>query len=207
MKLLTTIAAVLISISAYSQDLIEYNESTYSFNGEDVSLKYVGSLKTFNINAQDITQFSIGSFTYNGKEVSIEQVEDLTRRYNVGLGNLRKANRFILLSKNKRLRKDNNIVRLGEGLAAAVAAVPVSFIGLVWTAWSADALGIVVLAGGAGLAVVSVNSFSRILETQVKCLYKADEQYQKVADKINQAITGKAPSTQPSNTYIHESFK
>ena len=34
MKLLTTIAAVLISISAFSQDYIEYDNGTFTHNGE-----------------------------------------------------------------------------------------------------------------------------------------------------------------------------
>ena len=37
MKLLTTIAAVLISISAFSQDYVEYNEGTFSRNGKEIS--------------------------------------------------------------------------------------------------------------------------------------------------------------------------
>ena len=44
MKLLSTIAAVLISISAFSQDLIEYNESTYSLNGEELSMQQIDDL-------------------------------------------------------------------------------------------------------------------------------------------------------------------
>jgi hypothetical protein len=41
MKLLTTIAAVLISISAFSQDYVEYNEGGFSMNGEEISHKQV----------------------------------------------------------------------------------------------------------------------------------------------------------------------
>ena len=41
MKLLTTIAAVLISISAFSQDYVEYNEGTFSSNGKELSLDKV----------------------------------------------------------------------------------------------------------------------------------------------------------------------
>ena len=51
MKLLTIIAAVLISISAYSQDYVEYDK---------------------------------GTFTQNGEQLSMEQIDDLTKRYNVG---------------------------------------------------------------------------------------------------------------------------
>ena len=41
MKLLSTIAAVLISISAFSQDYVEYNEGTFSSNGKELSLDKV----------------------------------------------------------------------------------------------------------------------------------------------------------------------
>jgi len=44
MKLLTTIAAGLISFSAFSQDLIEYNEGKFSRNGEELSMEQVEHL-------------------------------------------------------------------------------------------------------------------------------------------------------------------
>ena len=44
MKLLTTIAAVLISISAYSQDYIEYDNGTFTQNGEQLSMEQIYDL-------------------------------------------------------------------------------------------------------------------------------------------------------------------
>ena len=44
MKLLTTIAAVLISISAFSQDLIEYDNGTFTHNGEELSMEQINDL-------------------------------------------------------------------------------------------------------------------------------------------------------------------
>ena len=44
MKLLSTIAAVLISISAFSQDYVEYNEGTFSRNGEELSMQQIDDL-------------------------------------------------------------------------------------------------------------------------------------------------------------------
>ena len=41
MKLLTTIAAVLISISGFSQDYVEYENGTFSSNGKELSLDKV----------------------------------------------------------------------------------------------------------------------------------------------------------------------
>ena len=44
MKLLTTIAAVLISVSAFSQDLIEYDNGTFTHNGEELSMQQIDDL-------------------------------------------------------------------------------------------------------------------------------------------------------------------
>jgi hypothetical protein len=44
MKLLTTIAAVLISISGFSQDYVEYNEGVFFRYGEEISLDKVEGL-------------------------------------------------------------------------------------------------------------------------------------------------------------------
>ena len=44
MKLLTTIAAVLISISAFSQDYIEYANGTFTQNGEELSMEQIYDL-------------------------------------------------------------------------------------------------------------------------------------------------------------------
>ena len=44
MKLLTTIAAVLISISAFSQDLIEYDNGYFSQNGELLLMEQIDDL-------------------------------------------------------------------------------------------------------------------------------------------------------------------
>ena len=44
MKLLTTIAAVLISISAYSQDYVEYDKGTFTQNGEQLSMEQINNL-------------------------------------------------------------------------------------------------------------------------------------------------------------------
>ena len=44
MKLYTTLAALLISFSAFSQDLIEYNEGKFSRNGEELSIEQIEQL-------------------------------------------------------------------------------------------------------------------------------------------------------------------
>ena len=91
MKLLSTIAAVLISISAFSQDLIEYNESTYSLNGEKVSLEYKKSMTGFNPNAESMFELSLGTFSRNGEELSMQQIDDLTELHKAGRRNVRRG--------------------------------------------------------------------------------------------------------------------
>ena len=49
MKLLTTIAAVLISISVFSQDYVEYDNGTFTQNGEELSMEQVSDM-TINYN-------------------------------------------------------------------------------------------------------------------------------------------------------------
>lgn len=44
MKLLTTITALLLSFSAFSQDIIEYNQGTFSRNGEELSIEQIENL-------------------------------------------------------------------------------------------------------------------------------------------------------------------
>lgn len=44
MKLLTTIAVLLMTISAYSQAIFEYNNGAFSQNGEELSLKQISDI-------------------------------------------------------------------------------------------------------------------------------------------------------------------
>ena len=44
MKLLTILAAFLLSFSAFSQDIIEYNQGTFSRNGEELSIEQIEKL-------------------------------------------------------------------------------------------------------------------------------------------------------------------
>jgi hypothetical protein len=147
MKLLTTVAAVLISISAYSQDYVEYNEGVFSMNGE---------------------------------ELSMQRIDDLTVLYKSGRRNFRRGNRFIRLDKNQNYRITNNIGSLAVGSAAGLFGVPLVAIGV-------DFLEPYVFCVGTGLCVVSYKAFSRIT-TIVMILPRRDNQFNKVADKINQAI-------------------
>jgi hypothetical protein len=108
------------------------------------------------------------------------------------------------------LRILNNGLNFLGGAATGLAGGYLGFWGGVGFLWNGDDFCPacwVVTTTGAGLTAVSYKAFSSIVLSNKGCLRKRDKQFNKVADKINQAITGKAPSTQPSNTYIHESFK
>ena len=175
MKLLTTIAAVLISISAFSQDLIEYDN---------------------------------GTFTHNGEELSMEQINDLTVLHKAGKGNVRRGYKFNEMHKaNIYLRGTNNTLYfLGGAATGYVGGIGVFLSYILMYDDYLLAAGIVIVPTTV-LCAVSCAAFSRITFRE-GCLRRRDKQFNKVADKLNEAITGKAPSTQqPSNTYIHESFK
>jgi len=154
MKLLTTIAAVLISISAYSQDYVEYDN---------------------------------GTFTQNGEELSMEQIYDLTVLHKAGRGNVRRGVNFDEMHKNTDLRVTNNIVYLAGGAAGTFVGGYSAFYGLLITVFDTP-LALPVVAAGTGLCVVSCKAFSRITISKKGCLKRRDKKFNKVADKINQAI-------------------
>ena len=156
MKLLTTIAAVLISISAFSQDYVEYNEGTFSRNGE---------------------------------ELSMEQIDDLTLLHKAGRGNVRRANRFNRMHKNGNLRNANNILNGLGGVVTGLYGVPTA-VGGGFVLFDPDlrVLGLILLPVGTGLSVISSKAFSRIALYPERCLFKRDQEFNKVADKLNEAI-------------------
>ena len=174
MKLLTTIAAVLISISAYSQDYVEYDN---------------------------------GTFTQNGEELSLEQINDLTLLHQAGRGNFRRGNRFDFMHKNPYIRSRNNTLNLLGGAATGIYGVTGVYGGVLLMLVSYDyepkvfGRGALVLGAGTGLCVVSYKAFSRIASSPEGCLRKRDKQFNKVADKINQAIAPEEPTAQSSNQF------
>ena len=162
MKLLTTIAAVLISISAFSQDLIEYDK---------------------------------GTFTRNGEELSMEQIDDLTLLHQAGRGDFRRGNRFDFMHKYPYIRSRNNTLNLLGGAAAGFSG-GIVLVGTGMYIWLEervpfDAIGSGAI--GAGLWVVSYKAISRIALSPEGCLRKRDKQFNKVADKLNEAIKAANP--------------
>ena len=158
MKLLSTIAAVLISISAFSQNYVEYNE---------------------------------GAFSTNGEELSMEQINDLTLRLNVGVGNLRRGNRFNHMYYNVNDRLANNSL---NGLGGIVSGVPGGFFVLLGGLSAAvdydpeyKSIGSTFLVAGTGLCVISFTSFYKV-SSKEGCSRKRDKEFRRVAEKLNEAI-------------------
>ena len=198
MKLLTTIAAVLISISAFSQDYVEYNEGGFSMNGEEVSLEYKKAMTDFNPDAESMFEFSLGgTFSRNGEELSMEQVNDLTVLHKAGRGNFRRANRFISLHKDQNYRIANNIWSFVIGSAAGFFGSTSVWIGTIFI-YDVPIGAAAFLGAGTGLCVGSYKAFEQV-SLKEGCLRRRDNQFNKVADKINQAIAAGGPLVQSSN--------
>ena len=160
MKLLTTIAAVLISISAYSQDYIEYDN---------------------------------GTFTQNGEQLSMEQIYDLTVLHKAGRGNFRRGRNFDEMRNDIVLRSVNNSVNLVGGAGGTFVGSYIGLVGVFLTTGgfyieSVPVIGVPITAAGTGLCIVSFRAFSRIAISPEGCLRKRDKQFNKVADKLNEAI-------------------
>ena len=162
MKLLTTIAAVLISISAFSQNYVEHNE---------------------------------GTFTQNGEELSMEQIENLTKLYDVGEGNLRRARESLRLAQKPNPRMLSNTLNCIGGVATGFVSLGGFVIGNNFltddgnwllefyhppTGYAFIALGVFSVSSGVYLFSKIGNKHSFNLRS-----YK---QFNKVADKLNEAI-------------------
>ena len=188
MKLLTTIAAVLISISAFSQDLIEYNESTYSLNGEEVSLEYKKAMTGFNPDAESMFELSLGTFSRNGEELSMQQIKDLTVLHKSGRRNFRRGYKCDGMYKNVRLLIPyNRPNRIGSNVSGTIGVIYVLTGGGLMLDSDTREAGFVILAASTGLCVISRKLRDRIL-SRVECLDKREIQFNKVAEKLNKGL-------------------
>ena len=170
MKLLTTIAAVLISISAYSQD-----EAYWA--------------------VIDYVEYDNGTFTQNGEQLSMEQIYDLTVLHKAGRGNVRRGNRFDRMHKNRNLRFKNNGLNALGGAASGFVGVVFFVAGGEEAYWAVidrdgELLGYITsnLGLGTGFCAVSYKAFSRIALSPAGCLWKKQKEFHKVADKLNEVI-------------------
>jgi len=159
-----------ISVPAFSQDLVEYDKGTF-------------------------IEYDKGIFTRNGERLEMYQIDDLTLLHKAGRGNVRRANRFDLMYKDEYLRISNNTLNFIGGAATGF----FGGIGVLIGGFFIDIQGILFLVPGAGLSVVSYKAFSRIALSKKGCLRKRDKQFNKVADKLNEAIVRAGPTVQSSN--------
>ena len=157
MKLLTTIAAVLISISAFSQNYVEYNEGTFTQNGEELSMEQI----------KDLTVL------HKAGRGNIRRANKFDRMH---------KNNYLRLGNNI----GGFVVGSCAGLSGVPLAILGGLIVVVWDEdWIVNGFGF--LGGGTGLCVVSYEAFSRITSSREGCLRRRDKQFKKVAEKLNDA--------------------
>jgi len=146
MKLLTTIAAVLISISAFSQDYIKYENQSFFLNEETIEMR---------------------------------DMKRLTRKYRTGGQNLKNG-----IASFNTVKYPVSRVPLFLGGASVVLIGPL--IVLIASESGGDQF-FSVLAGGSCVVIGGV-IMSRSFLSNEKFIKRADKQFQKVADKLNEAI-------------------
>jgi hypothetical protein len=146
MKLLTTIAAVLISISAFSQDYIKYDNQSFFLNEETIEMR---------------------------------DMKRLTRQYRTGGKNLGNG-----IASFNTVKYPVSRVPLFLGGASVVLIGPL--IVLIASETGGDQF-LAVLAGGSFVGIGGV-IMSRSFLSNEKFIKRADKQFQKVADKLNEAI-------------------
>ena len=167
MKLLTTIAAVLISISAFSQDYIEYDNGTFTQNGEELSIEQIDDLtvlyKAGRGNVRRGINFDLMHKNpyIRGGNNTLNFIGGAATGFYGGIGVILSAILLEDLLPNPRFR-DYSI-----GGTALVTGVTT------------------------GLCVVSYKAFSRIALSKKGCLRKRDKEFYKVADKLNQKVADK----------------
>jgi hypothetical protein len=146
MKLLTTIAAVLISISVFSQDYIKYENQSFFLNEETIEMR---------------------------------DMKRLTRQYRTGGKNLGNG-----IASFNTVKYPVSRVPLFLGGASVVLIGPL--IVLIASESGGDQF-LAVLAGGSYVVIGGV-IMSRSFLSNEKFIKRADKQFQKVADKLNEAI-------------------
>ena len=152
MKLLTTIAAVLISISAFSQDYIKYENQSFFLNEETIEMK---------------------------------DMKRLTRQYRTGKKNLGNGIFFLNtveypITRIPLFLGGASVVLLGPIIAALGSYDPSGPVS------ASDQF--IALAMGGSYVVIGGVIMSRSFLSNEKFIKRADKQFQKVADKLNEAI-------------------
>jgi len=145
-----------------SQDYVEYNDFTFTQNGEELSLEQINDLTLLH-------QAGRGNFR-RGNRFDFMHKNPYIRSRNNTLNLLGGAATGIY------------------GVTGIYTGVLGMFVGVYDSEPSFLRLGALFLGAGTGLCVVSYKAFSRVVQYQEMCLPRRDRQFKKVADKINQAI-------------------
>jgi len=163
MKLLTTIAAVLISISAFSQDYIEYDNGTFSKNGKELSMEQIDDLTVLH-------QAGRGNFRRGN------YFNRMHKNPNLRGGN----NTLNFLG--------GAATGFYGGIGVLLSAYVISETGRFGFSFGYTS---VVVGATTGLCAVSYKAFSRIASSPEGCLRKRHKEFNKVADKLNQKVADK----------------
>ena len=159
MKLLTTIAAVLISISAFSQDYVEYDNGTFTQNGEELSMEQIDDLTVLHKAGRgNVRKGNRFDHMYKDRDLRIS---------NNGL---------------------NAIGGMASGVPGGLMVLVGGLSMVLLLNQPDDSFYARKLVSGAGLSAVSYNAFSRVALSPAECLRKRDKEFYKVADKLNEAI-------------------
>ena len=152
-----------VTVREYLQ--VEYNEGTFSENGEELSLEQIKHLTLR-------YQTGIGDFRKGNYFNRMHMDGDRGIGYTAA----------------------NFIGGAAAGAAGGFGVLYGGVIIVISTEYIvALPLGVVVTAGGAGLCVLSYKAFSRIFLSKKGCLKRRDRQFNKVADSLNQAIKAANP--------------
>ena len=175
MKQSLLIFSILLSSAVFSQDFIEYNDFT---------------------------------FLQNGKEIQMEDIKKLTNRHNVGGWNLRKAKKYLRLTQKSNPGFTRNTLNFIGGAATGLVSLSGFVLGIDFLVDSPGEFpyfydpptGLAFIALGTVSASTAINLFPNIGNRQALEL-RANRQFKKVAEKLNQAISDERPSAKPSNYY------
>ena len=162
MKLLTTIAAVLLSVSGFSQDYVEYNEGVFFRYGEEISLDKVEGL----MNQYQVPFYQV---SLNGVKKQIRNCENKFRR--VGMLSL-----SII---------ETPVLALGTGLFGLFSLVSADSGDMV------GAVGFGVITVSLASATAYFPHLAYVHSTKDRCQNKVDKLCEKLVEKLNKKIEAK----------------
>lgn len=160
MKLLTIIAALLLSFSAFSQDLIEYRDFKFYQNGSEISFEEVSEL----------------TYRYGVAKADFRQGR---RDYT--------ASQSTTLAIGKNIIHGAVAFSAGAGAMVVVGAGILNYYGS-WPATNADPVyGTTLVALGSIPTGIMIHNAS-LLATKKKFRKRADKKFNKTAQKLNEAV-------------------